>query len=328
MPRYSAAVYGATGYLGSETVRRLLLHPEVEVVDSPATTEDRRLSMPVFEIAATAVPSRTVGGDFFDYLDLEDGCVGFTLGDVAGKGMGAAMIMASAKAMIPLVAAGRPVDESLGELNSRLLQDLAAREFVALLVFHLDPARGRFELANAGLPDPYLLRSGEPLQALGRRGANHVGRMSIVGGPARPDALEQAHQLTVPRPVQVRGERGEVGQRVGDGRADFEPADGAHDRGMVAAEARARRWSPPTGCTRRSAAAPGSKRRRTGRDGSASASTSRRARRTASSRSTSPAASRPTSPPPAPAPGRRRSTARCPPPTWAPAPRSCRPRRS
>lgn len=118
-----------------------------------------------YRLAARNLPARFVAGDFYDVYRT-GGVLGLAVGDVAGKGMGAALIMASAKAMIPLVAAERPADETLGELNSRLLRDLAPREFVALLVFHLDLRSGRFELANAGLPDPYLLRPGTAARTL------------------------------------------------------------------------------------------------------------------------------------------------------------------
>jgi hypothetical protein len=114
-----------------------------------------------YRVAARNLAARLVAGDFYDTFLLPDGAVGVVVGDVAGKGMTAALIMASVKAMLPLVAAGRSAADTLRELNRRLAAELPEREFVALAFVNFDPAGGRLELANAGLPDPYLLVPGE-----------------------------------------------------------------------------------------------------------------------------------------------------------------------
>jgi Stage II sporulation protein E (SpoIIE) len=115
-----------------------------------------------YRVAARNLPARLVAGDFYDSFLLPDGAVGVAVGDVAGKGMAAALIMASVKAMLPLVAAERSAAATLREVNRRLAAELPGREFVALALARFDPAGGRLELANAGLPDPYLLAPGQP----------------------------------------------------------------------------------------------------------------------------------------------------------------------
>jgi len=115
-----------------------------------------------YRVAARNLPARLVAGDFYDSFLLPDGAVGVAVGDVAGKGMAAALIMASVKAMLPLVAAERSAAATLCEVNRRLAAELPGREFVALALARFDPAEGRVELANAGLPDPYLLAPGQP----------------------------------------------------------------------------------------------------------------------------------------------------------------------
>jgi hypothetical protein len=127
-----------------------------------------------YRIAARNLAARLVAGDFYDVFRLPDGTVGVAVGDVAGKGMAAALIMASVKAMLPFVAAERSAAEALRELNRRLAAELPGREFVALALACLDPASGRLELANAGLPDPYLLTAGAGPKAL------------VVPGPRLP----------------------------------------------------------------------------------------------------------------------------------------------
>jgi len=122
-----------------------------------------------FLVAARNYPARFVAGDFYDVIRHADGSVGVVVADVAGKGIGPSLIMASVKAMMPFIAADRPVEETLIELNRRLHTELAThpasrapayREFVALAYARFDPRTGRARIANAGLPDPYLLRPG------------------------------------------------------------------------------------------------------------------------------------------------------------------------
>ena len=115
-----------------------------------------------YRVAARNLAARVVAGDFYDVFRLADGAVGLTVADVAGKGMAASLIMASAKARLPLLAADRPAEETLRELNRTLAAELSPREFVALAFLRYDPEQGTATLVNAGLPDPYLLRTGEP----------------------------------------------------------------------------------------------------------------------------------------------------------------------
>lgn len=121
-----------------------------------------------WRLAARNLAARGVAGDFYDYFRSDSGTLYVAVADVAGKGLAASLIMATVKALLPYIATGRTVTETLAELNARLCDQLGAREFVALALAAFDPATGRLELANAGLPDPYLLRRGEaplPLEA-------------------------------------------------------------------------------------------------------------------------------------------------------------------
>ena len=133
----------------------------------PATLEG-----PGFAVAARCVPARHVGGDFYDVFHLDGGKLGLAVADVAGKGIGAALIMATAKAVLPLLATSADPVAMLAALNGKLKRELGPREFVALAFAVYEPATGTLVLANAGLPDPYLLRPGEaprPLSCPGPR---------------------------------------------------------------------------------------------------------------------------------------------------------------
>ena len=106
-----------------------------------------------------------MAGDFYDVFPLGDGKLGLVVADVSGKGVGASLVMASVKAVVPLLAAGRSAGTTLTELNRRLSKELLPREFVALCFAQYDTASGALEIANAGLPDPYLL-SARKIEAL------------------------------------------------------------------------------------------------------------------------------------------------------------------
>jgi serine phosphatase RsbU (regulator of sigma subunit) len=111
-----------------------------------------------YAVAARNIAARFVAGDFYDVFRLSTGELGISVADVSGKGIGASLIMASVKAVLAMMAEGRRASEALTELNVKLSRELGAREFVALAYARFDPASGKLEIANAGLPDPYLVR--------------------------------------------------------------------------------------------------------------------------------------------------------------------------
>ncbi|HUF18402.1 MAG TPA: PP2C family protein-serine/threonine phosphatase [Thermoanaerobaculia bacterium] len=119
-----------------------------------------------YRVESRNVAARYVAGDFYDVFHLADGTLGLVVADVAGKGIGASLIMATVKAVLPLIAAGKSVEETLAELNVRIHRDMARREFVALAYAHFDPATSTLRVGNAGLPDPILLRRKEAPVAL------------------------------------------------------------------------------------------------------------------------------------------------------------------
>lgn len=119
-----------------------------------------------YRISARNLPARFVAGDFYDFFRLPDDAVGVVVADVAGKGMGASLIMATVKAVLPFLAAERSAAETLREGNRRLKPRLDAREFVALTYVRYEPETGAFTLANAGMPDPYVLGAGGSVRAI------------------------------------------------------------------------------------------------------------------------------------------------------------------
>ena len=113
-------------------------------------------------------PAREVGGDLYDFLPLTDGRLGIVIGDVSGKGMPAALIMATTCAMIRAAAPGAASPgEVLALVNNLLQVNNAPRMFATCFYGILDPA-GRLRFANAGHDIPYLSRAGEIVELRAR----------------------------------------------------------------------------------------------------------------------------------------------------------------
>jgi serine phosphatase RsbU (regulator of sigma subunit) len=110
-----------------------------------------------WRVTARTRPAHIVGGDFYDVVRFAGGAIGIVIADVSGKGIAASLLMASCKAMIPLLAAGGDVAALMHALNAALCEQLGRREFVAMLCARFDAASGELEIVNAGMPDPYIL---------------------------------------------------------------------------------------------------------------------------------------------------------------------------
>ena len=112
-------------------------------------------------------PANTVGGDFYDILPLPDGRVLLALGDVAGKGSPAALLMALLLAMMrTLVDEGLQGAALVKRLNTQIVKHAPPSRFITLFVATLDPATGELSYVNAGQNPPLLRRSTGQYEAL------------------------------------------------------------------------------------------------------------------------------------------------------------------
>ena len=117
--------------------------------------------LPGWHLAAFYRPARTVGGDFYDFIELPDGRIMVVVGDVTDKGVPAALVMASTHALLRssaprLISPG----EVLARINDLLYADIPAHMFVTCLALVLDPTTGEIEYANAGHDLPYVRTAG------------------------------------------------------------------------------------------------------------------------------------------------------------------------
>jgi serine phosphatase RsbU (regulator of sigma subunit)/predicted ester cyclase len=118
-------------------------------------------------------PAREVGGDFYDFFDLEEGRVGVAVGDATGKGMPAALAVSATSSMLRAVAqalGSSSPGEVLERVNETLLARIPLNMFVTCFYAVLDLQSGRLVCANAGHDPPYVRRSGGDAQELRARG--------------------------------------------------------------------------------------------------------------------------------------------------------------
>lgn len=138
-----------------------------------AQTLQRRLlpqsspSVPGVELTAATLPCQEVGGDYYDYLLSENGRVFIAVGDVSGKGIPAAILMANVQALFR--AEAREVaepDQILAQMNRRLCEIERPDRFVSFFCAAFEPERGELRYSSAGHPPPLLVRADGTLHRL------------------------------------------------------------------------------------------------------------------------------------------------------------------
>jgi len=110
-----------------------------------------------FQIFGMCEPCYEVGGDWYDYIQLPSGNTGVVLADVAGKGLAASLLMASARTIIRMVAMQEESPAKvLRKVNNILIADMPSARFVTLVYAVIDANRKMISIANAGHHNPVI----------------------------------------------------------------------------------------------------------------------------------------------------------------------------
>jgi serine phosphatase RsbU (regulator of sigma subunit) len=109
------------------------------------------------EAAAASIPCRSIGGDFFDYLDFDGKALGFTLGDVAGKGPPAALLSALMQGMFSSHVLGLDGTASLVSVVNKVLCRRGIESRFVTLMFGILQANGSLTYTNAGHNPPFVV---------------------------------------------------------------------------------------------------------------------------------------------------------------------------
>jgi phosphoserine phosphatase RsbU/P len=123
-----------------------------------ALLPDQHPAISGYAVDGVCLQLSAVGGDWYDYIDLGRGRWGIALGDVCGKGMAAALLMAGARTLLRRAAGvSDSPSEVLTKVNEALMKDLPQGRFVTMAYLVLDPDGGQVKAASAGHPAPLVM---------------------------------------------------------------------------------------------------------------------------------------------------------------------------
>jgi len=133
-------------------------------------------SFPNYEFAATMLPAKFVGGDFYDFIPLKNDLLGIVLGDVSGKGVSAALYMARLLSDFRYISQADPTPEKvLQQVNQAVCERSRQGMFATAIFLLLDRATNKLRIANAG-HHPALLKSpANKVQEVGHSGGIPLG---------------------------------------------------------------------------------------------------------------------------------------------------------
>ena len=118
--------------------------------------------IPGYDIFAGTIPAKEVGGDFYDFISFDPDHVCFTLGDVSGKGLPAALLMATIQGQVRVLVNRFPdlsPSHILAELNTITCQLTTSTQYATMLVGCISPQKGSIAIANAGHVYPLIVRA-------------------------------------------------------------------------------------------------------------------------------------------------------------------------
>lgn len=124
-----------------------------------------------FDVAGINIPSKSVGGDYYDCIPLGDGSFALVVADVAGKGVPAALLVSSLHAYLSAyLEGGIPLSQLAQRLNRVIWRASTDDKFITAFIGILRPDTGELEMLNAGHNPTYLLRSNGTVEEFGAVG--------------------------------------------------------------------------------------------------------------------------------------------------------------
>lgn len=127
--------------------------------------------VPGYELQGISFPCYEIGGDYYDFIEREDGRLVIALGDVSGKGTAAALLMSSLHASVHAQAGSHDtLSETISAVNRYLADNIPANRFVTLFYAELDPASGALSFLNAGHNPPLIVHAAGTVEQLASGG--------------------------------------------------------------------------------------------------------------------------------------------------------------
>jgi phosphoserine phosphatase RsbU/P len=150
-----------------------------------------------YDIAGKSIPAKEVGGDYFDFLAIEAQKLAFCLGDVSGKGLPAALLMANLQAAVRSQAmAGTSLTACLERANTLLFRNTSPEKFATLFFGCLDASSHTLHYCNAGHIHPFLIKTSGANRRL-ETGGMVLGCMDGIPFAEEETGLEKGDMLVV-----------------------------------------------------------------------------------------------------------------------------------
>ena len=150
-----------TTVIGREMAERERLRRELEIAREVQEHlfPQRLPSVAGLDYCGRCRPAQQVGGDYYDFLELPEGRLGIAIGDVSGKGIGAALMMASLEASLRGQASGgHDLAELMKRVNGLLYEASPTNSYASLFYAEYDPGNRSFSYVNAGHNSPLIVR--------------------------------------------------------------------------------------------------------------------------------------------------------------------------
>jgi len=151
--------------LANEAAQRERMHREIEIAREvqerlfPQTVPE----LPGVSLAGFCRPALAVGGDYYDFIGLEDGRLGLAVGDVSGKGIAAALLMASLRASLRgmTLEGSHNLARLMSNVNQLVFEASASNRYATFFFSIFDPGTRELRYVNAGHNPPVILRSSD-----------------------------------------------------------------------------------------------------------------------------------------------------------------------
>jgi sigma-B regulation protein RsbU (phosphoserine phosphatase) len=163
----AAALAIRNARMTEELVAQERVNREIELAIEMQRSLLPKLRADTFPVCGINLPAHEMSGDFYDYFELEDGRICFSLGDVSGKGMDAALLMSKTASLFRCL--GKTVHEPgvlLAIINKELCETAINGMFVTMVCGIFNPVTGATRLANAGHEPPLIHKSDGSFTAL------------------------------------------------------------------------------------------------------------------------------------------------------------------
>lgn len=140
---------------------------EIQHAILPRTFELKLQDADKVNIYASMLAAKDVGGDFYDFFPIDDHRMGFTIADVSGKGVPAAIFMAVSRTLIKATGLqDKPTNECMSTVNDMLCDESVGSMFVTVFYGIYDLQTGHITFTNAGHNPPYILKANGTVEAL------------------------------------------------------------------------------------------------------------------------------------------------------------------